>query len=364
MGGHRARSLPAGRTGHRYEKHCLQAERSLHGKSLSWVTHTLQNRAALGEYTPAGREPIANYYPAIITQAEFDNVRAIISGKRQGGKPKGGNTHSDVAQNLFTGLTWDITTKPMRPMNYHRAGAHWCYLISAFSADGRKQHSMRYDRFESAFLHFLQDLDWQSVVGQTESAELHAAQAMLNKALAELDKVQRRMAATNIAMEADNIDAATLTVLATRLAKDEAQLATLVARRDALQVNVDVVKTRCEALYTPETLLALIQSRTPETNDVRLRLRNEIRRRVEKIGINFSKTGSITATIVFVNGARKAVIMKGDSITLAYSRSSSDRRLSPLLNSGRHRKAPRSRFWAFFISSRSSSYRGVAHERL
>jgi hypothetical protein len=177
---------------------------------------------------------------------------------------------------------------------------------------------VRYDRFESAFLHFLQDLDWKSVVGQTESAELHAAQAALDKALAEIDKVQRRMSATNTAMEADDIDAATLTVLATRLAKDEAQLATLVAQRDALQVNVDVVKTRCEALYTPETLLALIQSRTPETNDVRPRLRNEIRRRVEKICINFRKTGSINATIVFVNGARKAVIFKGDSITLAY----------------------------------------------
>jgi hypothetical protein len=32
---------------------------SLHGKSLSWITHTLQNRAVIGEYTPAGREPIS-----------------------------------------------------------------------------------------------------------------------------------------------------------------------------------------------------------------------------------------------------------------------------------------------------------------
>jgi hypothetical protein len=124
----------------------------------------------------------------------------IMSGKRQGGKPRGGNTRSDVAQNLFTGLTWDITTKPIRPVNYHCAGAHWRYLMSAFSTDGRKQHRVRYERFESAFLHFLKDLDWKSVAGQAESAELHAIETELNKALAEIDKVQRRMSATNTAM--------------------------------------------------------------------------------------------------------------------------------------------------------------------
>ena len=155
------------------------------------------------------------------------------------------------------------------------------------------------------------------MAGQAESAELHAIETELNKALAEIDKVKRRMSATNTAMEADNIDAATLTVLAARLVKDQALLTTLTVQKEELRATVDAAKAQSAALYTPETLLALIQSRTPQANDVRLRLRNEIRRRVEKIGINFSKTGSITATIVFVNGARKAVIFKGDSITLA-----------------------------------------------
>ena len=59
--------------------------------------------------------------------------------------------------------------------------------------------------------------------------------------------------------------------------------------------------------------------------ETRVRLREEIRRKVSKIGINFSKTGSTTATIVFVNDARKAVIFKGDSITLAIQQVSFER---------------------------------------
>ena len=265
--------------------------------------------------------PSWDFFPPVVTQMEWDAARASVVARthnysKRGYAVCGGRVGNGT--NLFSGLLVDASLAG-RPMSFRGKSGRTKsdYLVTAYKA-GKPQHSMRYDTFERGFLGFLSELDWRSIAGQTESVEFHAAQAGLNKVLGELDRVQRRMTATNTAMEADDIDAATLTVLATRLAKDEAQLATLVAQRDALQVNVDVVKTRCEALYTPETLLALIQSRTPETNDVRLRLRNEIRRRVEKTGINFSKTGSITATIVFVNGARKAVIFKGDSITLAY----------------------------------------------
>src|SRR5271165_2247049 len=300
------------------------------GWTLPYIKKILKNRAVLGEFQPKKRvneqraidgESIMGFFPPVVTQMEWDAARASVVARthnysKRGYAVCGGRVGNGT--NLFSGLLVDASLAG-RPMSFRGKSGRTKsdYLVTAYKA-GKPQHSMRYDTFERGFLGFLSELDWRSIAGQTESVEFHAAQAGLNKVLGELDRVQRRMTATNTAMEADDIDAATLTVLATRLAKDEAQLANLVAQRDALQVNVDVVKTRCEALYTPETLLALILSRTPETNDVRLRLRNEIRRRVEKIGINFSKTGSITATIVFVNGARKAVIFKGDSITLAY----------------------------------------------
>ena len=39
------------------------------------------------------------------------------------------------------------------------------------------EYILRYDRFESAFLHFLSDLDWQAIAGESESEEEKAARA-------------------------------------------------------------------------------------------------------------------------------------------------------------------------------------------
>ncbi len=295
------------------------------GLTLSWVMKTLNNRSVLGEYQPsrvvAGKkvpegEVIFNYYPQIISQSEWDAARAEMARKAPKGMYRAGSRTSNVADNLFTGLIYDKTTEPERSMNFQRKSKARCsWLISAWDKE-HKGNRMRYDKFETAFLVFLTELDWKSVAGSTESDECKAAQFRLNQVLGELDKTNRRIAAKTAAMDGD-LDVPTLQVLAGQVAKDEAKATELFAEKDALSTSLEVARTKCEALYTPETLLALIQSRTPETNDVRLRLRNEIRRRVEKIGINFSKTGSTTATIVFVNGARKAVIFKGDSITLA-----------------------------------------------
>jgi hypothetical protein len=99
-------------------------------------------------------------------------------------------------------------------------------------------------------------------------------------------------------MEADNIDAATRTVLAARLVKDQALLTTLTVQKEELEATVDAAKAQCAALYTPENLFSLIQSKTPEANDVRLRLRAEIRRRISRINIDFNATFNDDGTVV------------------------------------------------------------------
>ena len=227
-----------------------QLGNALQGRSVSWVTRTLRDRSVLGEFTPSGREPITNYYPAIVTQTEFDAVQALLNVRRQGGKLKGGNTHSHEAQNLFSGLIIDLSVRPSRPMTYQRV-SHWQYLSTAFSSTNRAQHRLSYDKFEFAFLGFLADLNWREVAGHTKSAELDAVESVLNKVLAETDKVQRRIAATDTAMEADGIDAATLTVLAARLAKDDAALSTLNASKDVAQANVQAVRTEMHSVRQP-----------------------------------------------------------------------------------------------------------------
>jgi hypothetical protein len=78
--------------------------------------------------------------------------------------------------------------------------------------------------------------------------------------LAETDKVQRRIAEIDTAMEADGIDAATLIVLATKRSKDEARLATLTGSKDVAQANVDLNRAKCTALDSPERISPIKKS--------------------------------------------------------------------------------------------------------
>ena len=75
--------------------------------------------------------------------------------------------------------------------------------------------------------------------------------------------MQRLIAAIDTAMEADGIDAATLTLLATRRSKDEIALATLTASKDAAQAAVEVARAKCTALDSPEAFTRTNPSQNP-----------------------------------------------------------------------------------------------------
>jgi hypothetical protein len=84
------------------------------------------------------------------------------------------------------------------------------------------------------------------------------------------------------------------------------------------QANVEAARAKCTALNTPEQLLELIRAKTPQANDVRLRLRMEIRKRVSRIEIRWNKNGTIFCRIIFVNGAKldKGILFQGGEATL------------------------------------------------
>jgi hypothetical protein len=94
----------------------------------------------------------------------------------------------------------------------------------------------------------------------------------------------------------------------------KAQLVENQTRKETFSAEVAAARSKVQALYCPEALIEAIQAGDPE---LRLKLKTEIAKRVEKIGINFSKS-AVTATVVFVKGCRKAVFINGDRITLAY----------------------------------------------
>jgi hypothetical protein len=202
--------------------------------SRSWFAKLLSDRSVLGEFQPKGAAVIPDLFPQVISQSDFDAVRLQMEGKRKNGRYAGGNRRrSTQADHLFSGLIYDLPYEedtPVRAMHFQKA-QRGSYLMSAFDKV-RKQNRIRYDLVESAVLAFLNQEDWQAVAGQSESDECKAAKSELETLLREINVTERRIQKTNAAMDAEDIDAGAIAVLASKVAKDEAALATLVSRKE------------------------------------------------------------------------------------------------------------------------------------
>jgi DNA invertase Pin-like site-specific DNA recombinase len=299
-------------------KHIAHRLKDSCSESLNWLTRTLCDRAVLGEYHPAGRDPIIGYYPQIISQQEFDAAREQAEKKRRGEKYIGGNTNGNKSDNLFTSLVFDITDGDDRPMNF-QAVRPSCYLRTSFKA-GCDQRALPYNHFETSVLKFLEQADWHSIAGQTESDEVKAAKAQLATVLRDIDVTARQIVRLNDAMMAEDIDPSAIPVIGRNVAKCETKLEELTASRDALQSNVNTAQAKCAHLYDSETLIHLIQSNSPEANDIRLRLKTELRKRIARISVSFSKFGQnaidglVLISVEYVNGVLHQIGWKrGDS---------------------------------------------------
>lgn len=301
----------------------IQSKLNLTGRgfSLSWLSRTLRNRAVLGESVDATK-----YFPPIVTQTEWDAARAEIDRKNKipGSKRyRGGDRCSDQAKNLFGGLMKDVTSEPIRGMAFQTVHGI-SYLYSTFCPKGRKAGRLKYTPFERAFLDFLDDLDWKSVVGQSENDEVKVAQVKLDGVLSDLDKTSRRIVANEKLLE-DPDHPARDTILRL-ISKDEAEVTKLEAERDALRLTVDAAKRKSEALYDVGTLRVFIKS---GDNDTRLRLRSEIRKRIARIEFIFGAKfegntdlvgdGWTVVRIRFVNGVERLIVLKDKGYILLWA---------------------------------------------
>lgn len=72
--------------------------------SAALVSHVLHNRSTYGLYYPkkASADEIENYYPAVISQDQFDQCQAIIDGRNRN---RTGGNREDI-QNIFAGLVY------------------------------------------------------------------------------------------------------------------------------------------------------------------------------------------------------------------------------------------------------------------
>ena len=259
-----------------------------HGWHESYIGKILGNRALLGEfqphklvkgkYRPIG-SPIPDYFPAIVEESIFakaqQRVRRLVPG------PVG-----KTVTNLFTGLVVDGFTD--HPMQYKNKGSRktdpdkWRYLVSDAKRFGKPGSTIRYATFETAFLRYVRHLDWQEVFHEGKPDEK----------LKELDN-QRVVCEGNLG------------ALNTRLKKllraieDEdsppkiilARIQELESEREALTVTLREMTSRQHmeqmqmrhARADGKALAVLIEN--AGDYDTRLRLREEIKRKVKRIRV-------------------------------------------------------------------------------
>ena len=101
----------------------------------------------------------------------------------------------------------------------------------------------------------------------------------LNEVLGELDRTTRLTASLNAAMDDPE---ANLAVLSKKLGQSEIRVSELIKQKEALSAKVESARASCAALYDSETVKQLIAANGSDANDIRLRLRAEIGRRIKE----------------------------------------------------------------------------------
>jgi hypothetical protein len=292
---------------------------------LSSITRLLANRAVLGEYQPCRKvdgkrvpdgDVVLDYFPAIISPSEWMAARTEISRKDRVGNRRGFCTKNGNADNLFTGLLHDVTDAPQRSLVFQKKGRrHQATLISAYDPH-RKSNRISYVKFETAFREFLLDLDWQSIANEGKSDEETELEKQLDVKLSELDRVERRIAKTKAAMDAEDVEPGALRVLAGKLDADETALSSLASEKDALQASLEAAKAKTAAL---EDVNALKEALSDLSNvELRLRARTEIRKRVSSVRFAFTQDWGVVAYVSFINGSDRVITIKGDRAMLLW----------------------------------------------
>jgi DNA invertase Pin-like site-specific DNA recombinase len=290
----------------------------------SYVTKILNNRATIGEYQPYKRNPetgkrepdgqtIPEYYPPAVSHSVWEAARTAIARKRKNELPVGVGRVSDRITTLFSGLIFDVSNNAPMTYHYKGRGTHdWQYLVTSYRA-GQTANRMRYDVFEHAFLEFLADLDWHAISGEGEPEELRASVAKLTSLQEEQSKL-KALIARYVRMLEDLTTEPPANLL-TSLSKAEAREKKLIAQRAKLEAAI--AKLRSSVAKLSDVKLLQESIRKSQDYTMRLRLREEIRRRVSRIDLHFGQDGfKAVADVKFVNGAIRGLIFTQDDKTM------------------------------------------------
>jgi DNA invertase Pin-like site-specific DNA recombinase len=284
-------------------KHDLNArnvETFAHAKrwASSSIHYILTNPALIGEFHPvSGREPKANYFPALIDVATYRKLLAALSNRYA--KPaapssrivqdettgemrvvksrgrNGGRRKSEI--NLFTGLLQDANGERWHAKLRGNAARQnrIPYLVSELKANvGQDVPTFPYYAFEGAVLAFI-EIDPALVNGRSMSAEKRELDALRD----ELTETTAKIAETTARIDAGKNFSSLLTVLE-RLEERKAVLIRDIARLDRVVSGVEA-----NDVAAVKDALALLERGEGNVKEIRDKLRVMLRGLVDRIQI-------------------------------------------------------------------------------
>lgn len=260
-----------------------------HGWHSSYIQKILENRSVIGEYQPhhmqEGKrvpvgDPVAGYFPAVISQELFARVQA----KRKSNRRFTGKHGKSGISNLFTGLAYCAYSNA--PMVYVNKGKSWKYLVSDSARRGRGDpyQSWDYNHFETAFLTFIREVDFTQLLkdsNKDRDAKLADMENVLLLKKDELDGVEKQLKRLVTALREGGASFGSI--------KDE--IATLERQKSELEKQIleqggelEDQKRNAEHFEQAGANLKKLFQRKGDP-DFRYQLRAEIRNQVERIDV-------------------------------------------------------------------------------
>lgn len=268
------------------------------GWSGATIGGILSSRAVFGEFTPCNmvggkRVPVGevmrDYYPPVISEADFYAAQAVVKGR----KNTGGRAITS-ANNLFSRLCFCAECEgPVHYVDKTRGARYLRCDRTVRKLSKCEASSVRYDFVENLFIKWIVDFDF---TGSTKSARAQIESKLA--AAKELAKeANRKMERLTEAMSTSGLPVSTFLPQIGRAKTDaDAQ------NEESAKLTAELGNLRAEAPNLDAAKLAKI----PEH---RFRLREEIRRRVEKVSLVFGvSTGVVVklrnGDVVFLNTPR------------------------------------------------------------
>jgi DNA invertase Pin-like site-specific DNA recombinase len=286
------------------------------GRLLTWRA-VLGERCSMLASRNVGKEVRVNYYPQIVPAELWQSAQAALAARNSGGKSTRHSGRPSKTLNLFRGLVNDVTTGKPVPMYLVQGRKDDARLTTEKVTANDKPRWVNYREFETGVLGFLRELDYGSVLNESESDELSAARsnaANLRQAIEQGSGQIERMLDLLIDTPSPALKA--------RLASSEAKLAQDRAALETAETTLETLEARHAALLNGRESLEKLTSSTDEAT--RRRLRAEIQSKVSKIEFqhgtaaswkaDYSKSAPKYVTITFVNDAARRLIAIGDKL--------------------------------------------------